>query len=304
VLLVGSPARAQTTPSPGDDAPPAAQAPPPRTVDPFGHADEGRGTDGIHWHARREYSTGVGDYVVTGAAAGVIVGTAVVPPRQTHWRGGIAFDEDVRDALRISNLYGRYAVRDMSDVGVSFASTWPFLVDALVTAWWYRGRADLAYNMALVSAEAFALAAAVQGTANYFGSRERPYGRLCGSDIPEKSVDCENSVRHRSFFSGHTTLGFTAAGLVCVNHLGLSLLGPAGDVATCASGIVVAATTSVFRIMSDMHYASDVAVGAVVGTLSGVLVPLLHLKKPGEGATGLDVRVAPVGQGLGITGTF
>lgn len=245
------------------------------------------------------------DFIVTGAAVGVIVGAAVVTPRSSHWRGGILFDEDVRDALRAPSLEGRYAARDMSDVGVSLASTWPFLVDALVTAWWYRGRADLARNMALVSAEAFALAAAVQGTANQVASRERPFGRLCGAEIPNESVDCAPNVRYRSFFSGHTTLAFTSAGLLCTNHLALGLLGRTGDLLTCVGGVTVATLSSMFRIVGDMHYASDVALGALVGTAAGVAVPLLHLKSRGDPKAGaIDVRLGPVGRGLGIVGTF
>lgn len=269
------------------------------------HPDEDRGTDGEHWHPRHELRFGTADFVVTGAAAGVVVGAAIVSPQAHHWRGGILFDEDVRDALRVESLHGRYAVRDASDVGVSLMSTWPFLVDALISAWWYRGRADLARNMALVSAEAFALASAVQGIANGVGSRERPYGRLCGKGIPEDSVDCDGNVRYRSFFSGHTTLSFVSAGLLCTNHLGLGLLGPAGDLATCVGGFTVATMTSVFRIMSDMHYASDVAVGALVGSAAGFAVPLLHFETASrDSADKIELRLAPVGRGLGVVGTF
>jgi membrane-associated phospholipid phosphatase len=274
--------------------------------DPAGHRDEGWGTDGKHWHPRRELHFGTADYVITGAAVGVIVSGAVITPSSSHWRGGILFDDDVRDALRIDSLRGRYFVRDMSDVGVSLASTWPFLVDALVTAWWYRGRADLARDMALVSAEAFAIAAAVQGGANIVGSRERPFGRLCGTEIPEKSVDCEPDVRYRSFFSGHATLAFTSAGLLCANHLGLGLLGKPWDVATCVGGFAVATATGVFRVMSDMHYATDVGLGALVGTAAGLAVPLFHFRRPPTEATAgkLDVRIGPVGRGIGLVGTF
>ena len=269
------------------------------------HPDEGPGNDGTHWRPRRELHFGTADYIVTGAAVGVVLSGALITPSSRQWRGGILFDEDVRDALRIGSLRGRYFVRDMSDVGVSLASTWPFLVDALVTAWWYRGRADLARDMALVGAEAFAIAAAVQGGANLLGSRERPFGRLCGTEIPEKSVDCEPDVRYRSFFSGHATLAFTSAGLLCANHLGLGLLGKPGDLLTCIGGFTVATATGVFRVMSDMHYATDVALGALVGTAAGIAVPLLHFRPAAEPAAGkVDVRIGPVGRGIGLVGTF
>jgi membrane-associated phospholipid phosphatase len=274
--------------------------------------DQTPGHDTIDWSPKRDVFYTSTDLAVTGVSAAVIIGAAIARPRPQHWRGGLLFDEEVRDALRVQNIYGRYATRDASDVGVSLMSTWPFLVDALITAWWYRGRADLARNMAVVSAEAFALAAAVQGIANDVGSRERPYGRNCGKDIPADSVDCDGNVRYRSFFSGHTTLSFVSAGLLCTNHLMLGLLGPEGDRATCVGGVLVATMSSVFRVMSDMHYATDVAVGALVGTAAGITVPLLHYKGPGSSSssttktTGIvnDVRLSPVGQGLGVVGTF
>ena len=211
-------------------------------------------------------------------------------------------------------------MRDASDVGVSLASTWPFLVDALVTAWWYRGRADLARNMAFVSAEAFAVAAAVQGVSNDVASRERPFGRRCGNpaaaggEIPEDSVDCEPNVRYRSFFSGHATLSFVSAGLLCSNHLALGLLGPPLDALTCAGAFTVGTLTSVFRTMSDMHYASDVLLGAAVGSAAGFLIPWLHYRSgspepaaaggDARSRAGVDLRLGPVGRGLGVLGTF
>lgn len=272
--------------------------------------DRTPGHDTIDWHPTREVSFTGSDLIVTGVSAGVVIGAAIARPRPQHWRGGLLFDEDVRDALRVQNIYGRYATRDASDVGVSLMSTWPFLVDGLITAWWYRGRADLARSMAIVSAEAFAIAAAVQGIANDVGSRERPFGRHCGKEIPADSVDCDGNVRYRSFFSGHTTLSFVSAGLLCTNHLMLDLLGAEGDRATCVGGVLVATMSSVFRIMSDMHYATDVAVGALVGSAVGITVPLLHYKMPAEAGAGTktgvvrDVRLSPVGQGLGVMGTF
>lgn len=290
-----------------DDSPPdplVRVIPIPPTDNRFG------GDDPAKWDPKRTVQTSTADLAITGAATGVALAAAIIPPTSKHAKGGVLFDEDARDALRIDSRYGRYAVRDASDVGVSLASTWPFLVDALLTAWWHRGDVKLARNMALVNAEAFMIAAAAQGMTNTLVSRERPYGELCGTDeMPENSVDCQGNVRYRSFFSGHSTLSFTSAGLLCVHHLGLGLLGGPWDTVTCAAGFGVAATTALFRVMSDMHYASDITVGAVIGTSAGLLVPWLHLGPPpgtpaSDRAGRVDIRVTPVGQGLGLTGTF
>lgn len=263
--------------------------------------------DAEPWRPKRELSVGTSDWIVTGAALSVALGSSLVAPLPRHARGGVLFDEDARDVLRAKGRDFRYGFRDASDVGVSLASTWPFLVDALLTAWWYRGKPKLAGDMAAVSAQSFALVAALQGVTNNLVSRERPYGRLCGTpELPEETIDCEGNVRYRSFFSGHASLSFTSAGLLCMNHLGLGLLGPPWDALTCASGFTVATATAMFRVVGDMHYVSDVAVGALVGGSIGILVPLLHLTPPvSEPRAGrVDLRFGPVGQGLGVTGTF
>lgn len=259
------------------------------------------------WRPAHDIRIGTADYVTTAGAVALTVGARILPMGAPQWRGGILFDDRVRDALRVGSLEGRYGMRDASDVGVSLASTWPFLVDGLVTAWWHRGRADVAYEMSVVSAEAFAIAIAIQGTANHLGRRERPFGGACGGELPEQSVDCDASVRYRSFFSGHATLAFTGASLICVHHFGLGLLGPSGDTASCVGGILVAASTSTLRVMSDMHYASDVVIGALVGTAVGITVPILHMhpnKESTARSKGIDVRLAPVGTGLGLVGSF
>src|SRR5690606_5790145 len=141
---------------------------------------------------------GTSDVVITGSAAGVALAMAILAPQNSRVRGGVLFDEDARDLLRVRSLNVRYMVRDASDVGASLATTWPFLVDALLTAWWYRGDGKLARNMALVAAETMAITAAAQGITNTSVARERPYGRLCGDGLPGNSVDCEGNVRYRS----------------------------------------------------------------------------------------------------------
>lgn len=264
------------------------------------------GDDPANWRPKRNIYTSTGDVVLTGAAAGIALTTAIVPPQEAHVRGGVLFDEAARDALRLGDRNWRYRVRDASDVGASLLTTWPFLVDALLSAWWYRGDVKLARNMALVAAETLALSTAAQGVTNTIASRERPYGRTCGNDLPENTNDCEGNVRYRSFFSGHAAATFASAGILCWNHLGLRLLGGPWDAMTCVTGYALATTTALFRTMSDMHYASDITLGAIIGTSVGLVVPWMHLSPPitDDRPGRVHVKVAPVGQGFGLAGSF
>jgi hypothetical protein len=248
------------------------------------------------------------ELVLTGVAAGVALATNILPPRDTGWTGGVLFDDSVRHTLRLSSYQARLDARDASDVGEAMVTAFPVLVDALIVAYWYRGSDDVALQMVLIDAEAFAVTAALQGAATFLAGRERPYGEGCGSEVPARSIDCTSHSRYRSFFSGHSAQAFTSASLVCAHHMSLSLFESAADPVTCVSGFVAAGAIGTLRMVGDVHYASDVATGALVGTAVGLGIPLLHHYKraaPGDVAgTGPQWNVIPLPTGLQIVGTF
>ncbi len=251
----------------------------------------------------------IADWVVTGTGGALTLATAILHPLKGHSiQGGILFDDDIRNALRSSNIQTRYGFRDASDVGLSLAATWPFFADALATAWWYRGSRDAAQQMALLDLEALGIAGAVQGVTNVVVSRPRPYVQYCGtSELPAAALDCNGPQQYRSFFSGHATFTFTAAALICDNHLGNALLGGPWDALNCAGGYLVAASTATLRVLADMHYASDVITGALVGTLIGYGVPFLHRRHRDLGTgtvNGMTFQLTPSVGGAAVLGTF
>ncbi len=251
---------------------------------------------------------GAVDWVITGVGAAITIGAAIVPPQRKHYISTFGIDDSARKALRLPSSEGRYVARDASDVILSLEATWPFFVDALVTTWWYRGSPDAAAQMALVDGEALAIVTAIQGATNTLASRERPYGQTCGRLTPAQTNDCEGNVRYRSFFSGHTAFTFMAAGLICVHHEKLDLLRGAGDHIACVTAYAGAAATGLLRAAADVHYITDVAVGAAFGTFVGLAVPLLHYRRvniaPKDKPTGVDMHIMPVGTGVGVGGTF
>ena len=249
------------------------------------------------------------NYLVTGVGAALTLTAAIVNPRAQHsLSGGLWFDESVRNALRVDTLPNRYIFRDASDVGLSLMVSWPFVADALTTAWWYRGSREAAEEMALIDLETLAVSGAIQGVTNVMVSRERPYGRDCGSgELPSDSIDCANSIHYRSFFSGHSSFSFTGAALICIHHFKNELLGAPWDALSCAGGYAVATTTATFRVVSDVHYASDVLTGALLGTVVGYGVPLLHYSRRGSSTTtlaGVQLHLVPQPGGLGVLGVF
>jgi membrane-associated phospholipid phosphatase len=80
----------------------------------------------------------------------------------------------------------------------------------------------------------------------------------------------------------------------------------AADATACGIGIAAGVTTGFLRIMADRHWASDVIIGAAVGTGSAFLVYSLKVKP--TRADQLGWQVVPVLRsdflGLSFSGAF
>jgi membrane-associated phospholipid phosphatase len=258
----------------------------------------------LTWRWRR-FSTA--EFFVTGIAALTAVGGFVPNPDRGRWQGGIGFDEDVRDGVRLRTYHQRRTARDASDVLVALTVTYPVLADGVVTAGWYHDSPDVAEQMVLIDAEVLAVTSAVQSLTALVASRERPYGRTCGKELDGDSRDCERDDRHRSFFSGHASISFAGASLACIHHLHLPLYGGGPqDAAVCGVAYATAAATASLRVVGDVHYASDVTIGAAWGTLAGLGLPwLLHYRHPvAERRRSASVQIVPYPGGIALGGAF
>jgi membrane-associated phospholipid phosphatase len=97
--------------------------------------------------------------------------------------------------------------------------------------------------------------------------RQRPYAHF-GSARPKADMT-EDNLSH---WSGHSSLSFalaTSAGMVA--HMRDMKAEPA----IWAVGMTLAASTGYLRIAGDMHYLTDVLVGAAVGVGAGLTIPRL-----------------------------
>lgn len=262
------------------------------------------------WKPRwRKFSTG--EWVITGVGLGLAVGSLLYPVREDAWRTpGFLFDEPARNTVRIRSEGWRLNIRDTSDVLLSLSVAYPFLVDSLLVAWWHRGSPVVAEQMAMMNIEAMAITAGLQGTVSALVSRERPYGRDCTDERFGTSRDCIFYNRYRSFFSGHTSQAFTSAMLTCSHHANLPLYGSlAADRLACITNIAVAVTISSMRMFADMHYASDVITGAVIGSAVGLIVPMFHYRSSPTTTTASrsvlsGMRLIPMPTGLAVIGVF
>ena len=126
------------------------------------------------------------------------------------------------------------------------------------------------YTDAAVVLESGVAAALLNQATKFLVGRERPFVHaLSAADKQNTSSPNDNNL---SFYSGHTSFTFAlAASATTVAAMRDSKLTP--WIAGVGGGLALA--TGVGRIVAGKHYASDVAVGAITGTLMGVAVPLL-----------------------------
>jgi membrane-associated phospholipid phosphatase len=231
-----------------------------------------------------------------------------VPVPDQPWRGRNDFDEWGRRTFTAPSYEQGHWARDTSDVLMSLTVAFPLLVDSLIVAQWYRRSPEVAGQMALITVEAIAVSAMLQGITSAAFARERPYGRECGSELPADLNECLTRDRYRSFYSGHTSASFAAAAVTCTHHAVHDLFGdPFADGLTCGVMLGSAATVGFMRVVGMKHYLTDVASGAIAGTLGGLAVPwLLHYGPLARVQTDSAVRwsVYPLGTGLAVGGTF
>lgn len=255
-----------------------------------------------------------GEMVGAGLLAAAAIPFAIIPPIGSSYNKRSAFDESARDALRLGTRKARDQARDMSDLLLTVSITYPFFVDALTAAYWKRNSRDVAQQMTSMDLEALAVNAFLSSLVSSLVGSERPYGRLCPSDPLSQNLDCYNNGRRRSFFSGHSSISFTSAGLVCSHHMHFKLFGGgAADAIACATSLVAAGTVASLRVMADQHYMTDVLTGSAIGAAVGFGLPwLLHYRGKGSFLPGSDSgrpgavtwTLAPGPLGGSLIGTF
>ena len=259
----------------------------------------------LEWKASWHRANWIDGAVIVGGFGLYLADLALIPARDSAvWRGPSLFDEAVRDLLRIRVKGDRGTAATISDVMLTGSLIHNWLFDNLVVALALRGKPDVAWQMSVANAQAYAISFSVTGLVKTAAGRERPYQGECGDD-PEYSDDCDQATSYRAFFSGHAGATATGAGLLCAHHTHMPLYdGRILDLGACALGIGMTLLTGAMRISSDKHWATDVLTGHLVGFSSGYLVPtLLYYRDEEEPAdTVLLPRISPDGLGVVLMG--
>jgi membrane-associated phospholipid phosphatase len=230
-------------------------------------AEEAEGRD-LQWNPDWEKFRPL-EYVLTGIAGPIAIYEYYAVPAQSqpHWRGGVLFDDAVRDAIRLRSPAALKAARtysDALDVSLVLLSVG---ADSFVVPL-FRGHPDVAVQLSLMDAESFALSSIVAISLYDTVGRTRPSYADCQRD-PSVDVQCNISPT-ASFPSGHMNEAFTAAGLSCAHHAHVPIYGSRlADAFACGRDVALASADGILRIMGDRHYATDVLAGGANGLACG-----------------------------------
>ncbi len=230
-----------------------------------------------------------------GVTTGAAIGTLFLPkPETCRWCTTNGFDLSIRSAFLVSNPK---AARTASDITVGAALPIGTLAFAIIPSLTGEHKGHALENAAIVMNATMTAAVLTQATKMIAGRQRPGCARSSTSGITGKECNL-------SFYSGHTSIGFAmAASVTTVLALRGSRLAPWAGVGLGA----LALTGGTLRIMGDAHWASDVLVGLVIGTATGVLMPLMLHPRAGASpsAAGLTIAPAPSADfGVSIGGTL
>jgi membrane-associated phospholipid phosphatase len=137
-----------------------------------------------------------------------------------------------------------------------------------------RTVADLGWH----TLEALAVSGQVTGALKGLFGRSRPYASGGNARDFDLGGGFSSSTR-RSFPSGHTSMAFTFASVVAEES---SHRWPRAHRVIAPIAYAAATGVGLARMYNDKHWASDVALGAAIGTLSGRLVVRYAHGRPGN----------------------
>lgn len=226
----------------------------------------------LQWKSQWARATWVDAAITTGlfaAGAGIQYGIGEV--EEPNWEGPILADEFFRDNLLRDTVEDAESAAFASDIFLYGLIASPILLQPGL-AWLGYDSPDVATQQILMNVQALSVSFFTTVAVKHLVGRERPPEGRCWDDPLSSPFECERE--RLSFPSGHTSMSFAGAGLVCLNHEQFPLFGGgAWDRVACYTALTGAAATGFLRIASNKHYFSDIVVGAAVGLGAGYLLP-------------------------------
>jgi membrane-associated phospholipid phosphatase len=121
---------------------------------------------------------------------------------------------------------------------------------------------------AIAYAESFGVALGLKNFVKYLLPKYRPYVYEGGA------VGVDPSEDNQAFPSGHTTMAFTAAAFSTYLYLE-GLPRSASLLPFVVANYALAGLTASYRVLSGMHFVTDVLAGAAIGMICGLAIPAM-----------------------------
>jgi membrane-associated phospholipid phosphatase len=229
----------------------------------------------LRWQSDWRRVNGVEYAITTGLFATATAVRFLPALEEALWTRPILLDDFTRSGLRAGSRGGRNTAGHASDILATLGYLPPLLIDPMIVAGIDDENPDVAWQLFVISTQSYAITITLNSVSKRVFARRRPYAVGCERD-PEYSDECEDADRFRSFYSGHSAITATSAGLICAHHTHVPLYGGGNiDRLTCAAALAGMLATGTLRIVADKHWHSDVMVGHLLGFAVGYLLPTL-----------------------------
>jgi len=169
------------------------------------------------------------------------------------------------------NPFDRLAVFGYSNALDVSSDVFQYATAAIPVMFAFLCRRDQAAAIGVVYLEALSWAFAAKNLLKFLVPRYRPY---VYSGVPAGSGPAPTEYAD-SFPSGHATIAFTAAAFSLYTFQAYFPSSPY-LLPLALAGYGLASLTATFRVVSGMHFLTDVLAGALLGTAMGYGIPLLH----------------------------
>lgn len=177
------------------------------------------------------------------------------------------------------SVVGNHSVvaRRWSDGLIAGLTAAPLLLVAADHGWSDADAREHLLTDAVLLAETASVNLALNTVVKHAVGRKRPLTY----DGSWSESDRSSADASLSFYSGHSATAFAMA--TATSRI-FMLRHPDSDwvLPLWVGSEAVAATTAALRVEAGKHFWSDVAIGALVGSAVGYLVPQLHLREPHE----------------------
>lgn len=194
------------------------------------------------------------DLYVAGA---FVVATAALLPADRH----------LTNTLRDEDLLANHTVKQLANAGSWLGGPGPLIIGSTMYVAGWLGRAPRVAELALHGTEAVVVGSVVAGAIKNVAGRARPYATQDTNSYDFGFGRGTQGAMYKAFPSGHATAAFSvAAAVVAETHEWW----PKSTWYVAPVMYGGATMVGLSRIYNDQHWASDVVMGAAIGTFAGL----------------------------------